>query len=171
MGVGADQRDLHRLVRSTIADPASELSAYRPDRAAGLDERTSSQPPKRSGFCSRGWLRGSEKGSGCKRAIRARDVRAADLQEEPTKPAESRAHSPTTRFGGPTKTVATGEHRSERSEPSDTASAASGAIKRVGSAAVVVPRKRRCATGKSWQRMVNESFRSPRVACGTSHGV
>ena len=86
MGVGADQRDLHRLVRSTIADPASELSAYRPDRAAGLDERTSSQPPKRSGFCSRGWLRGSEKGSGCKRAIRARDVRAADRQEEPTKP-------------------------------------------------------------------------------------
>jgi hypothetical protein len=36
-------------------------------RAAGLDERASRQPPKQSDFCSRGWLRGSEEGSGCKR--------------------------------------------------------------------------------------------------------
>jgi hypothetical protein len=46
------------------------------------------------------WLRGSEEGSGFQGAIRARDVRAADLQEEPMKRAENRAHSATSRFVG-----------------------------------------------------------------------
>jgi hypothetical protein len=41
-------------------------------RSAGLEERASSQPLKQSGFCSPGWLRVSEEGSGRKRAIRAR---------------------------------------------------------------------------------------------------
>jgi hypothetical protein len=62
-------------------------------------------------------------------AIRARDVRAADLQEEPTKPAE-RADLPRQSFGRiRRRRRLPGEHRSERSEPSDTASLASGAIK------------------------------------------
>jgi hypothetical protein len=61
-------------------------------------------------------------------AIRARDVRAADLQEEPTKPVKNRAHSPTSRFvgsdedGGYRRTSQRAERairQSERSERSN----------------------------------------------------
>jgi len=53
-------------------------------------------------------------------AKRARDVRAADLQEKPTKRVENGANSPTQIVSSdPTKTAAPGEHRSERSEPLD----------------------------------------------------
>jgi hypothetical protein len=86
-------------VRFTTAVPASELSACaRIARAAGLDDGASSQPPKQSGFADGRWLRGREEGSGCKRAIRARGVRAADLQEEPTKPTENKAHPQVSHF-------------------------------------------------------------------------
>jgi hypothetical protein len=58
-----------------------------------------------------------------------RDVRAADLQEEPTKQVENRADSPGTVVSSdPTKSAASGEHRSERSERLGTASVASEAI-------------------------------------------
>jgi hypothetical protein len=64
-------------------------------------------------------------------AIRARDVRAADLQEETTKRGEKGADfSDTIVSSDPTKTAAPGEHRSERSEQLDRASVASGAIKK-----------------------------------------
>jgi hypothetical protein len=57
------------------------------------------------------------------RAIRARDVRAADLQEKPTKRlGEPSCISATVVSLGSTKTAAPGEHRSERSEPKDRAS-------------------------------------------------
>jgi hypothetical protein len=59
-------------------------------------------------------------------AIRARDVRAADLQEEPTKRIQNRADSPTQAFRRiRRRRRLPGEHRSERSEPLDTASEAS----------------------------------------------
>jgi hypothetical protein len=62
--------------------------------------------------------------------IRARDVRAADLQEEPTKRLKDESwFSNAVGSSDPTKTAASGEHRSERSEPLDTASLASEAIK------------------------------------------
>jgi hypothetical protein len=65
-------------------------------------------------------------------AIRARDVRAADLQEKPTKRLEEPSYiSATVVSLDSTKTAAPGEHRSERSEPSDRASLASEAIKLV----------------------------------------
>ena len=52
----------------------------------------------------------------------ARDVRAADLQEEPVKPTRGRSDTATQRVSpDPTKTAATNEHRSERSEQSNTA--------------------------------------------------
>jgi hypothetical protein len=67
---------------------------------------------------------------GFKSAIRARDVRAADLQEEPTKRVEDGADSSTQSFRRiRRRRRLAGEHRSERSEPLNTASAASGAIK------------------------------------------
>jgi hypothetical protein len=59
-------------------------------------------------------------------AIRARDVRAADLQEEPTKRIQNRANSPTQAFRRiRRRRRLPGGHRSERSEPLDTASEAS----------------------------------------------
>jgi hypothetical protein len=62
-------------------------------------------------------------------AIRARDVRAADLQEEPTKRAKNSADSPTQSFRWiRRRRRLLSEHRSERSEPSDTASVASEAV-------------------------------------------
>jgi hypothetical protein len=65
-------------------------------------------------------------------AIRARDVRAADLQEKPTKRLEEPSYiSATVVSLDSTKTAAPGEHRSERSEPSDRASLANEAIKLV----------------------------------------
>jgi hypothetical protein len=54
-------------------------------------------------------------------AIRARDVRAADLQEEPTKRFENRADLRHDRFVGSDEDGGFGEQRSERSEPSDEA--------------------------------------------------
>src|SRR6185295_20293209 len=55
--------------------------------------------------------------------IRARDVRAADLQEEPTKRIESRLGCPRRSFRRMRRRRRLpSEHRSERSEPSDTAS-------------------------------------------------
>jgi hypothetical protein len=69
-----------------------------------------------------------------KGAIRACDVRAADLQEEPTKRLEEQTltllHDGVS--SDPTKTAARGEHRCERSEPLGTVSAASEAIRTVG---------------------------------------
>jgi hypothetical protein len=57
-------------------------------------------------------------------AIRARDVRAADLQEEPTKPVENRAVLRGWSFRRiRRRRRLPGEHLSERSEPLDTASA------------------------------------------------
>jgi hypothetical protein len=51
-------------------------------------------------------------------AIRARDVRAADLQEEPTRPVKNRAVFVRSRFVGSDEDGGLpGEHRSERSEP------------------------------------------------------
>jgi hypothetical protein len=62
----------------------------------------------------------------------ARDVRAADLQEKPTKRLEEPSYiSATVVSLDSTKPAAPGEHRSERSEPSDRASLASEAIKLV----------------------------------------
>jgi hypothetical protein len=67
---------------------------------------------------------------GFQRAIRARDVRAADLQEETTKRLENSADPLTQSFRRiRRRRRLPGEHRSERSEPLDRASAASGAIK------------------------------------------
>ena len=69
-------------------------------------------------------------------AIRARDARAADLQEEPTQRIASRADSFATVFrrirrsGG-----SSSEHRRERSEPSDAASAATNDRTRTASGA------------------------------------
>ena len=62
-------------------------------------------------------------------AIRASDVRAADLQEEPTKRVggEVTLHQKFHRIRRRRRLL--GEHRSERSEQLDTASAASEAIK------------------------------------------
>ena len=54
-------------------------------RAAVLDEQASSPASLTVHLLRAYWLRASEEGSGSQRAIRARDVRAADLQEEPTK--------------------------------------------------------------------------------------
>ena len=52
------------------------------------------------------------------RAIRARDVRAADLQEKPTKRVENRADLLTQSFRRiQRRRPLPGEHRSERSEP------------------------------------------------------
>jgi len=63
-------------------------------------------------------------------AIRARDVRAADLQEEPTKRLKDQSwFFDTVVSSDPTKTAAPGEHRSERSERLDTASLTSEAIR------------------------------------------
>ncbi len=71
-------------------------------------------------------------------AIRARDVRAADLQEEPTKRIASRADSSRQSFRRiRRRRRLLGEHRREHSEPSDTASAASGAINTGSRAAVL----------------------------------
>ena len=50
-------------------------------RAADLDEGASSQPPKESGFCNRGWLRESEEGSGSRRAIRAERAQRAEQSD------------------------------------------------------------------------------------------
>ena len=63
------------------ASVASGAIKHRIARAAVLrmSERT----------CS--WSSSDDEVGSCQRAIRARDVRAADLQEEPTKPAENRA--------------------------------------------------------------------------------
>ena len=56
-------------------------------------------------------------------AIRARDVRAADLQEKPTKLVTSRAKSSTQAFRRiRRRRRLPGEHRCERSEPMSTAS-------------------------------------------------
>jgi hypothetical protein len=64
--------------------------------------------------------RSDDEVGGYKSAIRACDVRAADLQKEPTKRVEKRAgFSDTIVSLDPTKTAAPGEHRSERSEPLD----------------------------------------------------
>jgi hypothetical protein len=64
------------------------------------------------------------------RAIRARDVPAADLQKEPTKRHETRFDCPTRSFRWiRRRRRLASEHRSERSEQSNTASAASEAIK------------------------------------------
>jgi hypothetical protein len=58
------------------------------------------------------------------------DVRAADLQEEPTERVENTADSSTQSFRGIRRRRRhPGEHRGERSEPLNTASAASDAIK------------------------------------------
>jgi hypothetical protein len=64
---------------------------------------------------------------------RDRDVRAADLQQEPTKHFEKQSwFSDTVVSSDPTKTAASSEHRSERSEPFEPQRAsASVAIKRV----------------------------------------
>jgi hypothetical protein len=52
-----------------------------------------------------------------------RDVRAADLQEKPTKRVENNSGLfDTVVSSDATKTAAPGEHRSERSEPLDRAS-------------------------------------------------
>jgi hypothetical protein len=60
----------------------------------------------------------------------ARDAHAADLQEEPTKRAEKRADCPRQSFRRiRRRRRLPSEPGSERSEPLDTASAASGAIK------------------------------------------
>jgi hypothetical protein len=62
-------------------------------------------------------------------AIRARDVRAADLQEEPTKRIENRVASPTRSFRRiRRRRRLSGEHRSERSAPLTQRAPASGAI-------------------------------------------
>ena len=67
---------------------------------------------------------------GLQRAIRARDVRAADLQEEPTKHVETGLDSAAKSFRRiRRRRRLPSEHRSERSEPSGTASTASDAIK------------------------------------------
>jgi hypothetical protein len=50
------------------------------------------------------------------------DVCAADLQEKPTKRTAMGKPSEAVISSGSTKTAASSEHRSERSEPSDTAS-------------------------------------------------
>ena len=71
---------------------------------------------RREGTCSSS--RSDDEVGGYKGAIRACDVRAADLQEEPTKRVEKRAGPSDTIVSlDPTKTAARGEHRSERSEP------------------------------------------------------
>ena len=82
--------------------------------------------------------RSDDEVGGTESAIRARDVRAADLQQGPTKRIKSRACFPRQSFRrSRRRRRLTGEHRSERSEPSDTASLASEAIK-VGSRAAVL---------------------------------
>jgi hypothetical protein len=68
-------------------------------RAAVLDERASSQPSK-SPALQCWWLRGSKEGSGAQRAIRARDVRAADLQAKPTRRVQKRSDPAAQRFVG-----------------------------------------------------------------------
>ena len=60
-------------------------------------------------------------------AIRACDVRAASLQEEPTNASRTELISDTIVSSDPTKTAASGEQRGERSEQLDTASLASEA--------------------------------------------
>jgi hypothetical protein len=67
----------------------------------------------------------------------ARDVRAADLQEEVVKPTRERSGSATQRGSpDPTKTAATNEHRSERSEQSNTAPVRERSTKKMGEAPV-----------------------------------
>ena len=61
-------------------------------------------------------------------AVRARDVRAADLQEEPRKRVKKQLFPGRSFRRIRRRRRLPGEHRSERSEPLDTASAASGAI-------------------------------------------
>ena len=56
------------------------------------------------------------------------DVRAAGLQEEPTKRVEKESILRHNRFVGPDEDGGSPANRSERSEPLDTASAASEAI-------------------------------------------
>jgi hypothetical protein len=71
---------------SLLAERVLASGAIKPDRARRcLDERGSSQPLLSADTSQHRWLRVSEEDSGLPSAIRARDVRAADLQEESTK--------------------------------------------------------------------------------------
>ena len=91
----------------------------------GRQRLTSASLSERSEQCARSEgtrssSRSDDEVGGYKSAIRACDVRAADLQEEPTKSVEKWAEfSDTIVSLDPTKTAAPGEHRSERSEPLD----------------------------------------------------
>ncbi len=68
-------------------------------RTAVLDERASSRPPQ-SPALQCWWLPGSKEGSSSQRAIRARDVRAADLQAKPTRRVQKRSDPAAQRFVG-----------------------------------------------------------------------
>jgi hypothetical protein len=95
-------------------------------RAAVLDERASSPPGDSLAFaCTTAGCEGSEEGSGFQRAIRTAMFAAADLQEEPTKRIENKADSAVQSFRRiRRRRRLPSEHRSERSEPLDTACAA-----------------------------------------------
>ncbi len=96
-----------------------------------------------------------DKVGGCKSAIRARDVRAADLQEKPMKRVENRADSPTrvvssdsTKTAAPRRTSQRAERairQSELGEPNNRTAPASAQVRMLLVASVVVPHPLRIA--------------------------
>jgi hypothetical protein len=130
-----------------VGSDASEWSnnQTRIARAAVLDERASRHALR---------LRASEEGSGPQRAIRAGDVRAADLQEEPTKPIVDRADSLMQAFRRiRRRRRLPGEHRSERSEPLDTASASGTAALEARGLDVLSPLCSQCVADLAERRL------------------